>query len=108
MSGSVVPGGSAWFPELVPTWFPLYIGEPRELREPEHAERELRDEAFMAGNYQHRILEMIANGELANDGGIHQIEVQHDEWCQLLNGGYECNCEPEIVEGQPRFDGEAK
>jgi len=41
MSGSVVPRWFRWFPELVPTWFPLYIGEPRELRRTEQLRREL-------------------------------------------------------------------
>jgi len=54
----------------------------------------------MSGNYQRLILEMIENGQLATDGGIHRIEVQHDNWCGLVNNGDECNCDPEIVEEQ--------
>jgi hypothetical protein len=30
-------------------------------------------------------------------GKVYRLEVQHDEWCRLLNGRGDCNCDPIIV-----------
>jgi hypothetical protein len=27
--------------------------------------------------------------------GVIRLEIQHDEWCRLLAGNGECNCEPD-------------
>ena len=29
--------------------------------------------------------------------GVHHIRVAHDEWCALLRGAGECNCNPDVT-----------
>jgi len=38
---------------------------------------------------------MAKTGALPRTVGVHQITVDHDEWCGLFEG-QRCNCEPEI------------
>lgn len=28
--------------------------------------------------------------------GMHHIKVAHDDWCEKLKSGGECNCNPEV------------
>lgn len=51
----------------------------------------------MQHNYMKKIMQMQADGTLTKDG---HITVSHDSWCAVHQGGY-CNCEPDINEGKP-------
>jgi hypothetical protein len=51
----------------------------------------------MAHNHVRKLLDLQALGEL-KFGAIQCVEIRHDSWCSLLNGGY-CNCDPEIELG---------
>ncbi len=42
-----------------------------------------------------RIAEARARGQL-RPGTVHVVNVQHDEWCNLLNGLGPCNCNPDV------------
>lgn len=44
--------------------------------------------------YLAKLVELYGEGALP--AGLHVVEVCHDDWCDLLNGRGECNCEPEI------------
>jgi hypothetical protein len=35
-------------------------------------------------------------------GGVFVVNIQHDDWCDLVNGRGECNCEPEISQERLR------
>jgi len=35
-------------------------------------------------------------------GGLSLFTVMHDDWCALLNGKGECNCDPIVRPGGPR------
>ena len=30
------------------------------------------------------------------DPGVHNVQIYHDHWCQILNGGTVCNCNPDV------------
>ncbi len=36
-----------------------------------------------------------SQGRTFQAGSVHVINVEHDEWCNLLKGG-ECNCNPDV------------
>ncbi len=42
------------------------------------------------------LLEKYESGEYPLvKGALTHVEIQHDDWCQIFNGG-QCNCNPEI------------
>lgn len=43
---------------------------------------------------------LLANAHNLPRGRVTITEIQHDEWCPMLNGGNECKCEPNIVSRQ--------
>lgn len=46
-------------------------------------------------NYQKKINEMLATGEISPNGGVLDVDVLHDKWCAAYQGR-ECNCDPDI------------
>jgi len=44
--------------------------------------------------YLHRLLAM---GQTLRGGKVLDVEVQHDNWCDLLNRKGPCNCHPDMV-----------
>jgi hypothetical protein len=40
-------------------------------------------------------------GHRAGSGEYIDVNVYHDHWCSKVNGGTECNCNPDIEERQP-------
>jgi hypothetical protein len=44
------------------------------------------------GNYLPKVIASL-NGETA---GIFDSVVRHDDWCDLINGKGECNCNPTV------------
>jgi len=47
-------------------------------------------------NYMKRIATLQRAGKIPSAPGVYQIDVRHDDWCNIYRGGY-CNCDPEIV-----------
>lgn len=41
-------------------------------------------------------------------GGVNHVKVLHDDWCKMLNGGSDCNCNPDVIHlgqhGEPGTD----
>ena len=50
----------------------------------------------MSGNYNERVAKAV---ELAGikPGSVYNVEVKHDEWCELLLYARECNCDPAVT-----------
>jgi hypothetical protein len=48
------------------------------------------------GNY---LAQLLAALECANlpSGTVHHAHVEHDDWCRLLKGKGECNCNPTVL-----------
>jgi hypothetical protein len=42
-----------------------------------------------------RAADALRDGEIQK-GSIYVMKICHDEWCDLLNGVGECNCNPDI------------
>ena len=42
--------------------------------------------------------EVIKRGQaiLNEEPGIYDVQILHDDWCDLLNAKGPCNCEPEV------------
>lgn len=49
-----------------------------------------------AGKLMRNIQKRVEAGGI-KPGSMQRIEVQHDNWCALLNGKGACNCNPNIV-----------
>jgi hypothetical protein len=52
------------------------------------------------GNYKDKLMATVSLAKsmhAAGHRGVMMAEVQHDNWCRLLKGRGECNCNPEIV-----------
>ena len=47
-------------------------------------------------NYMVKILDQV-NAANFKAGGVSSIHVQHDDWCNMLNGKPNCNCNPDIT-----------
>jgi len=47
-------------------------------------------------NFHVKILELVEAGKLVQ-GQMSNLDIQHDDWCDRLNGVGPCNCDPEIV-----------
>ena len=45
--------------------------------------------------YLERVLVAVEAGQLPSEPGLHIIDVIHDEWCAVFEGG-QCNCDPEL------------
>lgn len=45
--------------------------------------------------YLEQILNLHRAG-VVKQGDISLIQVLHDDWCSMLTGGAECNCNPEV------------
>ena len=46
------------------------------------------------------LAEVIRVGETLPRGGLYQIDVLHDDWCDLLTKSGHCTCEPEVHPGK--------
>jgi hypothetical protein len=46
-------------------------------------------------NYLAKIVQMWEAGTLPREGGLHQVSIFHDDWCQHFTGG-RCDCDPDI------------
>lgn len=47
-------------------------------------------------NHLKRLLELQAQGKLPRQAGLFEIDVVHDDWCDMLQGKGYCNCNPEF------------
>jgi hypothetical protein len=47
------------------------------------------------GNYLAQLLAALERGDLPS-GGVCHAYVEHDDWCRLLKGKGECNCNPVV------------
>lgn len=48
-----------------------------------------------------RLADMLRTGQIeAQPGKISHVTIRHDDTCAIWKGG-ECDCDPEIVLGQP-------
>ncbi len=47
-------------------------------------------------NYLRKLHYLWRVGAIPKDVGVHQVDVFHDNWCQLINGRGRCNCEPDV------------
>lgn len=45
-------------------------------------------------NYYRKLMDLVEQGQVP-PGRISDVDVYHDAWCRIYQGGY-CNCEPEI------------
>jgi len=50
-------------------------------------------------NYMKKLLKFQSEGKLPKVG-LHEVNVAHDDWCQVYKGGY-CNCDPDIQLRRP-------
>lgn len=41
-------------------------------------------------------LKVALESKAIKPGSISQVIVKHDDWCELLKGTGECNCNPDI------------
>ena len=48
-------------------------------------------------NYFKPLCDFLLANKDALGAGIHHIYLRHDDWCDMLNGGLHCNCNPEIA-----------
>jgi hypothetical protein len=52
----------------------------------------------MRNDYRDRVVKDLQSGRVnLEPGTVQHVVVLHEEWCSLLVGGADCNCEPEIV-----------
>ena len=45
--------------------------------------------------YMETLLKQLGDTDLSK-GGLFMAEIAHDDWCNLLTGKGECNCNPEV------------
>jgi hypothetical protein len=45
-------------------------------------------------NYYEKLVKLFEEGKVPR-GRITDVDICHDDWCRIYQGGY-CNCEPEI------------
>lgn len=38
----------------------------------------------------------ILASTVAGKPGLHEVDVMHDDWCDMLKGKGTCNCDPEV------------
>ena len=46
--------------------------------------------------YMDGILRLYRERPVLHEPGLHHIVVRHDDWCALLRGVGECNCDPDV------------
>ena len=51
--------------------------------------------------YLDEVLKQAGNLDLSKGGGF-QMNIAHDEWCALLAGKGECNCNPTVSPAKER------
>ena len=47
-------------------------------------------------NFQRKIMQLVESGALPQ-GSMANLNIQHDDGCDRLNGVGPCNCDPEVV-----------
>jgi hypothetical protein len=47
-------------------------------------------------NFQRKIMQMVESGAIPKSE-FANLNIQHDDWCDRLNGVGPCNCDPEVV-----------
>ena len=47
------------------------------------------------GVYLDRLAALMTSG-VVERGKLYDIQIQHDDWCALLDGRGPCNCDPDI------------
>jgi hypothetical protein len=59
---------------------------------------------FKLSRYLGKVMELHQKQKAVQQAGLHHIRVSHDDWCALLRGTGECNCNPDVeytaIEGQ--------
>lgn len=46
--------------------------------------------------YLEKILLIARQHKILREPGVHHIQVAHDDWCALLRGTGDCNCNPDV------------
>ena len=46
--------------------------------------------------YLEDALKKIKETYIVKQPGFYVMEIAHDSWCNILNGGSECNCNPDV------------
>jgi hypothetical protein len=46
--------------------------------------------------YLQRIVKLHEDRPILRQAGVHHVQVLHDDWCAMLRGVGECNCNPEV------------
>ena len=46
--------------------------------------------------YLEKMFEQVKNLDLSKPG-VFQMNIAHDDWCDLLTGKGECNCNPTVT-----------
>ena len=54
----------------------------------------------MEHNYIKKINRLYAEGKLNTNVGLHMLNISHDDWCDIFDGGL-CNCDPDIELAEP-------
>lgn len=50
----------------------------------------------MSLNYIPKLQKLIDAGVLSGVRGVVDLHIEHDDWCKLMSGHLECNCDPDI------------
>ncbi len=48
-------------------------------------------------NYIVKYFLMLSRGEVPSNTGLHDLHIEHDDWCAMLNCDGECNCDPTLT-----------
>lgn len=43
------------------------------------------------------ILQAIVSGKIRLSPGVSDVEIRHDDWCNIFHGG-QCNCNPSLTQ----------
>jgi hypothetical protein len=54
---------------------------------------------LFAGPDRPRLREILtrARGGIPTDGSVGDLRILHDDWCELLQNGGDCTCDPQVV-----------
>ena len=45
-------------------------------------------------NYLQKLIDLMGSSPPSH---VHRVQVQHDDWCNFINGRGSCNCDPDLV-----------
>jgi hypothetical protein len=55
------------------------------------------------GNYEKELAKLVSS---VKRGGVYDVAILHDDWCDLLSDKGACNCTPETVMTELKSDEE--